>query len=117
MSVGFKYKIVLSNNGKIADYQKSYDNNYDKEIRVYFPLQINNKKNYKAILSMSINNTFPKQIESVIGVKDDTDLNCYIFNVSELYVKYKPVKKIGLSKVSLLTEDGRPKLISESFRF
>ena len=115
--VGFSYIITLNNNGKITDYQKSFDNNYKKEIKVYFPLQINNKKNYQALLSVSINNTFPKEIETVIGVKDDTDLNCYIFDVSEIYNKYKYFKKLGLSKISLLCEDNRPRLISESFRF
>lgn len=117
MSVGFNNIITFNNNGKVTDYQRAYNNNYDKTLKVFLPLNYNNKKEYLAILSVSINNTFPKQIEKVIGYKDDTDLNCYIFNLSELYRIYEPLKKIGLSKLTLLNENtNRMKFQSESFR-
>lgn len=117
MSIGFFHVITFNNNGKITDYQKSYTDNYDKKLKVFLPLNYNNKKEYTIILSVSINNTFPKQIEKVIGYKDDTDLNCYIFNLSELYRKYSSLKKIGLSKLTLLNENSnRTKFQSESFR-
>lgn len=116
MSVGFNNIITFSNNGKISDYQKAYDNNYGKIIKTYLPLHINNKKDYEAILSVSINNTFPKQIEIVKGYKNETDLNCYIFDVSELYRKYYENKKLGLTRLKLMCDNGRVKFISESFR-
>lgn len=116
MSVGFNNTIVFANTGKVMDYQKSFSDNYAKILKVFLPPNFNNKKQYKAILSVSINNTFPKEIENVLGVKSDSDLNCYIFDVSELYRKYQSLKKLGLTQFRLFADDGRTKFKSESFR-
>lgn len=117
MSVGFNYVITFNNNGKISDYQKSFNNNYAKIVKIFLPLNYNNRKEYEAILSVSINDTFPKQIETVLGYKSDSDLNCYIFDISELYRKYKSFKKLGLTRLKLLcSNSNRTKFQSESFR-
>lgn len=116
MSVGFNNNIVFANTGKIIDYQKSFNDNYAKILNVFLPPSFNCKKQYKAILSIAINNTFPKEVENVLGVKSESDLNCYIFDVSDLYRKYQLLKKLGLSQFRLFAEDGRTKFKSESFR-
>lgn len=116
MSVGFNHIITFDKNGKILDYQKAYTDNYAKELKVFFPLNFNNKDDYAAILSVAINDTFPKQIETAVGSKSDTDLNCYIFDISELYREYKNFNKLGLMKIQLFYNDGKCKFTSESFR-
>lgn len=116
MSVGFNHIIVFANTGKISDYQKSYNDNYAKTVKCFLPLNFNNKKQYQAILSVSINNTFPKEIVEIIGYKSDTDLNCYNFDLSEVYKQYKTQQKIGLTRFTLIEDDGRVKFRSESFR-
>lgn len=116
MSVGFNHVITFANTGKVTDYQKSYTENYAKIIKCYLPLNFNNKKNYHAILSVAINNTYPKEIVKVDGIKSETDLNCYEFDVSEVYRQYYPTKKIGLMKITLLNDNGRAKFQSETFR-
>lgn len=113
--VGFNTTIVFNNNGKIIDYQKAYNQNYGKTVNIFLPLNFNNKKNYKAEMSVAINNTFPKEIEIVEGVKSDSDLNKYTFDVTQLY--YLNVKKkLGLSKIKLYSSNGRTQFESESFR-
>ena len=116
MSVGFNHIIIFNNNGKIVDYQKAYNNQYAKTVKIFFPSNINNRKNYSAILSTAINNTYPKQVEFVEGVKSETDLNCYVFDLSEIYRKYKNLQKIGLTRVKLICDSGRDKFCSETFR-
>ena len=116
MSVGFNYVITFNNNGKVTDYQKSYNENYGKFIKIFLPLNFNNRKNYNCILSVAINNTFPKVVESVLGCKEELDLNCYNFDISELYRKYGSMRKLGLMRIKLLEDDGRCKFTSESFR-
>lgn len=113
--VGFKHKITFNNNGKITDYQKSYNDNYSKIVEVFLPLNFNNKKKYKIRLSASINNTFPKRIEEVEGIKSDTDLNKYTFDVSNLFLLTKN-SKLGLCKIRLINDSNRIKFESESFR-
>lgn len=116
--VGFINSIVFNNNGKIIDYQKSYNDNYSKILNIYLPLNYNNKKNYTAKLYMAIDNTYPREIISVQGNKSDTDLNKYIFDVTEIfkeqYIKQK--RKPGLCRIKLSVDDGRIKFESESFR-
>ena len=116
MSVGFNYIITFNNNRKISDYQKSFNNNYDKHIKFFLPLNFNNKKDYKAYLSVAINDTFPKKIEKIVCYKSETDLNCYEADISELYRNYEMLKKIGLCRFNLDCDDGRSKFISETFR-
>lgn len=114
--VGFNNVIVFNNTGKVSDYQKSYNDNYAKTLKVYLPAYFNNKKLYDAVLSTAINNTFPKQIETVVGIKSEYDLNCYEFDLSDLYAKYKQHNKIGLTRFTLYCDNGRQKFQSESFR-
>lgn len=114
--VGFNHIITFKNTGKVSDYQKAYNNNYSKTLKVYLPLNINNKKRYTALLYISINGTFPKDIKIIEGTVVESDLNCYMFDVSELYREYKADNKIGLAKFKLVRDDNRVKFQSESFR-
>lgn len=116
--VGFNNIIVFNNNGKIIDYQKSYNKEYAKILNIFLPLNFNNKKNYHIELSMAIDNTYPREIIKIDGVKSEEDLNKYTFNLSELYRNYYVAqkKKPGLSRIRLYTDNGRVKFESESFR-
>lgn len=116
--VGFNNIIVFNNNGKITDYQKSYNNEYAKIVNIFLPLNFNSKKQFKAELSMSVDNTYPKEVVKVEGYKSETDLNKYIFDLSELYRNYYVAqkKKPGLCKIKLYSDNGRVKFESESFR-
>lgn len=116
MSVGFNHIITFANTGKITDYQKSFTDNYAKTLRCFLPLSFNNKKQYKAKLSIGINNTYPKEIVEVIGTKSETDLNCYDFDLSQVYSQYGYFKKIGLIRLTLQRDDGRVKFQSETFK-
>ena len=113
--VGFNNIITFNNNGKVTDYQRAYNKEYGKTLKVFLPLNFNNKKDYIAKLTVAINNTYPKEIKIVEGIKSETDLNCYEFDLTQLF--YKLVKKqIGLCRVCLVTDKGRVRFESESFR-
>lgn len=116
--VGYNNIITFNNNGKVTDYQKAYNDNYAKILNVFLPLSFNNHKCYHAELSMAVNNTYPKKVIRVDGVKSDTDLNKYIFDLSEIYRLYYEAqnKKPGLCRVTLYSDNGRAKFESESFR-
>lgn len=113
--VGFKNSIVFNQNGKVVDYQKSYNKEYDKTLSVFLPLNFNNKKHYRAELSISLNNTYPKQIEIVEGYKCEDDLNKYEFNLTQLYL-LDMKKKLGLCRFKLYSDNGKVRFESESFR-
>lgn len=112
---GFNHVIVFNQNGKISDYQKAYNKENAKTIRICLPLNFNNKKNYKAELSVAINNTYPTQVETVEGYKSETDLNVYNFDITQLYY-LQAKRKLGLFKFKLYSDDGRTKFESEAFR-
>lgn len=116
MSVGFNHIITFSRLGDITDYQKHFNDNYAKTIKCFLPPNINNKNFYRAHLEVGINNTFPKKIVKVVGDKSDTDLNCYIFDISDVYKQYEFLNKIGLMKVILTEDNGTIIFQSESFR-
>lgn len=116
MSVGFNHVITFANTGKVTDYQKNFNDNYAKIIKCFLPLSLNNKRQYQACLTVGINDTFPKEIITVEGKKSDTDLNCYEFDVSEVYRLYYKTKKIGLMKITVSKENGRVVFQSETFR-
>lgn len=116
MSVGFNHKIVFANTGKVSDFQKCFNDNYGKLVSCYLPLDINNRKHYTAVLSIAINNTFPLQIVDVYGKESETDLNCYQFDVSEVYRQYHESRRIGLAKLTLKRDSGRNRFQSETFR-
>lgn len=99
--VGFNNIITFDRYGKVSNYQKSYDNQYSKTIKTFFPFPLFalDDNLYYASLYVSINNTFPKQIETIYGTKLKDDYNSFIFDVSELYRKFKNLDKIGLSQV------------------
>ena len=101
MSVGFNFVVTLDKQGKITDYQKSYNDNYAKIVKVFFPLCFNNKDiTANATMITAINNLpMSKETYVTTGIKVMSDLNCYTFDVSNLYEKYKNDDKIGLSKV------------------
>ena len=113
--VGFIYNITFNQNGKIIDYQKSYNNTYGKVINIFLPLNFNNNKEYKAQLSIAINNTFPREILFIDGYKCNDDLNKYAFDLTQIYLQDKD-KRLGLCEIRLLTENNRTKFKSESFR-
>lgn len=115
MSVGFNHIITFDKCGKISDYQKAYNNDYAKTVKIFLPLYISNKNFYNCYLYVSINNTFPKEIIKVCGDKSNTDLNCYIFDLSEIYRQFEPFKKIGLSQIVLM-ENNKYIFKSETFR-
>lgn len=116
MSVGFNHIITFDRKGKVIDYQQSYNDNYAKTIRCFLPQNINNRNCYRAHLAVRINNTFPVMIVKVVGNKSETDLNCYNFDLSDVYEQYKVFNKIGLMQV-ILTEDNDDLIFkSESFR-
>lgn len=117
--VSFNHIITFNNNGKITDFQKSYSDNYLKTLNVFLPLNYNNKKQYHAELSAAVENTYPRQIVTVEGFKSDTDLNKYVFDLSELYRSLHSSstrKRLGLCKIKLYSDNGRVKFESESFR-
>lgn len=113
--IGFNHVIVFNQNGKVVDYQKTYTKEDAKTIRVCLPLNFNNKKNYRAELSVAINNTYPTQVEIVEGYKSETDLNVYNFDVTQLYY-LQAKKKLGLFRFKLYSDNGRTKFESETFR-
>ena len=113
--VGFNHIITFNQNGKITDYQKSYNKEYAKKLNIYLPLNFNNKKRYIAELSVAVNNTFPKQIIKVEGYKSDTDLNLYQFDLTNLY-NLQARKELGLFKFKLYSDNHRTKFESEVFR-
>ena len=116
MSVGFNHIITFDRKGKVINYQQSYNDNYVKTIRCFLPQNINNRNHYRVHLAVKINNTFPAMIVKVVGNKSETDLNCYDFNLSDVYEQYKVFDKIGLMQV-ILTEDNDNLIFkSELFR-
>lgn len=112
---GFVYNITFNQNGKITDYQKSYNRDNSKIVNIFLPLNYNNKKEYNAILSVAINNTFPRKIVYAEGFKSLTDLNKYTFDITQLYLQEKD-KRLGLCEIRLTTDNNRTKFKSESFR-
>ena len=112
--VGFNYVITFNNNGKITDYQKDYNKETSKIVNAFLPLNYNNKKNYKAVMSVAVANTYPTQVLKVEGYKSESDLNKYIFDLTQLYNSTK--KKYGLCRIELFLDNGRTKFKSESFR-
>lgn len=114
--IGYNYIIVFNQNGKIQDYQKAYNSETAKTINLFLPLCFNNKKQYRAELSIAVNNTFPKQIITVCGKKAENDLNKYIFDLTAIYSSTLTKNKYGLCKFKLLSDNGRVKFESESFR-
>lgn len=113
--VGFNHVIVFNQNGKVIDYQKSYNKENAKKVKVILPLNFNNKKNYKAELSVAINNTYPKEIRTAEGYKSESDLNVYDFDLTQLFF-LQTNKKLGLFKLKLYSENNRIKFESEVFR-
>lgn len=116
MSVGFNHIIAFNRKGKVVDYQKSYNDNYAKTIRCFLPQNISNRDCYRAYLAVDINNTFPAMIVKVVGKKSETDLNCYDFDLSDVYEQYKVFDKIGLMQVILAEDNDDLVFKSESFR-
>lgn len=113
--VGFESIVTFNNNGSVRDKQKAFHNEYDKKLIVFLPLSFNNKKRYRAELSTAFDDTYPKRIVIVAGEKSETDLNCYTFELSEMFQAVQH-SKVGLSKVILYTDKGRKKFESELFR-
>lgn len=116
MSVGFNHIITFSRTGKVTDYQKNYNDNYSKTIKCFLPLNINNRNCYKIYLNVGINDTFPKKLIKVVGKKLNTDLNCYEFDISNVYARYKTLNKIGLMQIILTENNGDLIFKSEAFR-
>lgn len=116
--VGFNNNLVLGKRGKIYDYQKSYNNENSKLLNVFLPLNFNNKELYTMELAMAIDNTFPKDVVIVKGVKSETDLNKYMFDLTNLYRNYYSAqnKKPGLCKIKLYSENENLIYESENFR-
>lgn len=117
MSVGFNKIITFDEQGKITDYQKSFSNNYSKIVKIYLPMKFcsNDYIKQTPMLMININNTFPKIVEKILGVKSETDLNCYIFDLSVFYANYYNEHKIGLSKF-ILENDNNIIFTSQTFR-
>lgn len=114
--VGFNHFITFNNNGRITDYQRNYTKDYAKQVHIYLPPNFNNKKQYNAVFSVAVLDTYPKQILTVEGEKSDTDLNKYTFDLTNLYLQLKSQNKLGLCRVKLTSDNGRTKFESESFR-
>lgn len=113
--VGFDNYITFNKDGKILDYQKSYNSLSTKKLSVFLPLNYNNRSPYKAKLYISINNTFPKRVEFVEGIKCEDDLNKYEFDLTQFYV-LNTFRKVGLSQFVLYEDNNEVKFQSEVFR-
>lgn len=113
--VGFNHIVIFNNNGKITDFQKAYNKESQKTLSVFLPLNFNNKKRYKAVLSIAVNNTYPKRIETVEGFKSEADLNKYVFDITQMFA-LNANKKFGLCRVKLVDDNNRTQFESESFR-
>lgn len=113
--VGFNHVITFNNNGKVTNYQHSYNKNNAKKLTVFLPLNFNNKRKFTCNLSVAVTNTYPTQIEVVEGIKSETDLNCYEFDVTQLYL-LNARRRFGLCKIKLLKSNGRTEFESEAFK-
>lgn len=113
--VGFRTVVVFNNNGKVTDRQIAYDDNYGKELVVFLPLNFNNRKQFTAELTTSVEDTYPKRLVTIEGKKSETDYNCYTFDLTKLLEATKNFK-LGLSKVILYTDRRRKRFESELFR-
>lgn len=113
--VGFNHVITFNNNGKVTDYQRNFNKNNAKKLTVFLPPNFNNKRNFNCTLSIAVLNTYPTQVEVIEGCKSDTDLNCYEFDVTQLYL-LNARRKFGLCKIKLLKGNGRTEFESEAFK-
>ena len=115
-NVGFDFVITFDKDGEISDYQKSFNLNYSKNISIYLPLNFNNREKCRPRLLVSINNTFPKQVEIVEGHKCENDLNKFDFDVTQLYYLAMH-RKFGLCQFILYSDDYEEiKFKSRNFR-
>lgn len=112
--VGFTNNIVFDIKGKIIDQQIGYTNNYKKVIKAFLPFSFNPENLFtKATINIAIQNTFPRKIISICGYPTDSDPNCYVFDITNIYTKYL---KNGLGLMSIDIVCDNQKFKSHSFR-
>ena len=116
--IGFSLIITLDDCGKITDYKKAYDDFYAKKVIIFLPMKYSFKIPQTPHLLTAINETYPLNIEDTIGKKSETDLNCYCFDVTNLYNKYYDSSRIGLTRFILQSadDDDTQLFTSQTFR-
>lgn len=115
--IGFNLIITLDDCGKVTDYNKSYNNFYAKKVTLFLPMKYSFKMPQTPHLLTAINETYPLDIEDTIGKKSETDLNCYCFDVTNMYNKYCDDGRIGLTRFILRSADDNTQLFtSQTFR-
>lgn len=118
--VGFDCVAVFDSNCKLLDYQKAYTDNYMKTLNAFLPSEVGrklkNKNRYVTVLNTAINDTYPKQIVKTDGALSDTDFNCCIYDITNLFEIDKS-KRLGLSKIVVIdTNKNRTIYETELFR-
>ena len=120
--IGFDLNLVFNDNGKVIDYKKAYNTEFKKQVKVYLPMKfctnttkMNGLKD-KAKLHIAINDTYPSNIEEVLGYKIESETNCYAFDILVLYQKYEEENRIGLAQFELTDCCCSTLFLSQTFR-